>query len=48
VQFAACLLDHFRHVFPKLAGAEFRIEELLDQRGFRLLLGDAILVCAAV
>jgi hypothetical protein len=46
MQFAAGFLDHFGDVLPKLAGAEFGVEELLDQRGFGLLLGEAIRVFA--
>ena len=37
---AAVPLHVLRHVFPKLAGTEFRIHELLDQRSFGALLSN--------
>ncbi len=42
VNFAAGLDDQVRDVFPKLAGAELGVQELLDERGFGLFLSDVL------
>ncbi len=38
--FAAAGADPAGYFFPQLAGAQFRVEELFDQRGLRVLLAD--------
>ncbi len=45
VNFAAALANQICHMFPKLAGTEFGIEKLFDQRSLGLLLSDVARPC---